>query len=358
MVMRVAFMVNPLAGLGTQTNEKGSDHLTLEDCRSSVSIPVAEKFITMVRGFNIHFITAGGCMGGDIFSKLSVGDAEILPGPSGTSGKTDTIQFIERINSMDPDMVVFVGGDGTARDISKVLKQGIPLMGIPAGVKMYSSVFSLSVQHGSDLLKRLCDQGSINTGPGEIVDIDESDYRKGKLNLRIFGTVLIPASPEIIGIGKAEYSTGDLEGMVDYIAEKMDADTTYIIGPGSTCKAICRHFDIITNDLGFDIMRGGKLLKEDADSNAILSAAENGKVVMFLSPIGGQGFLIGRGNRQLTAEVMDRIGLDNLVIISAPEKLDRISKLFVDLEGFQGKVPKYVKVLTGYGNYKVMPVIR
>jgi|YelNatPaOPRAMG01_1025707.scaffolds.fasta_scaffold11348_3 predicted polyphosphate/ATP-dependent NAD kinase len=357
MVMKIAFMVNPLAGLGTLTNEKGSDHLVLEDCMNSVSMPVAEKFITMIKGFNIHFITAGGCMGGDIFSKLSIGDAEIMPGPSGTSRRADTIQFIERINYMNPDMVVFVGGDGTARDISSVLKRGIPLMGIPAGVKMYSSVFALSVQHGSDLIKNICEQNSINSRPGEIVDIDESDYRNGKLNLRIFGTVLIPESPEIIGIGKAEYSNGDLEGIVDYIVEKMDPETTYIIGPGSTCKAISRHFGIFTNDLGFDIMKGGKLIIEDADSNTILKAAENGKTIMILSPIGGQGFLMGRGNRQINADVMDQIGLNNLVVISAPEKIEGISKLFVDLDGFQGKWPKYVKVLTGYGNYKVMPVI-
>jgi len=357
MVMKIAFMVNPLAGLGTLTNEKGSDHLVLEDCMNSVSMPVAEKFITMIKGFNIHFITAGGCMGGDIFSKLSIGDAEIMPGPSGTSRRADTIQFIERINYMNPDMVVFVGGDGTARDISSVLKRGIPLMGIPAGVKMYSSVFALSVQNGSDLIKNICEQNSINSRPGEIVDIDESDYRNGKLNLRIFGTVLIPESPEIIGIGKAEYSNGDLEGIVDYIVEKMDPETTYIIGPGSTCKAISRHFGIFTNDLGFDIMKGGKLIIEDADSNTILKAAENGKTIMILSPIGGQGFLMGRGNRQINADVMDQIGLNNLVVISAPEKIEGISKLFVDLDGFQGKWPKYVKVLTGYGNYKVMPVI-
>jgi predicted polyphosphate/ATP-dependent NAD kinase len=357
MSMKVAFLVNPLAGLGTLTNEKGSDHLRLEGCSNSVSIPVAEKFITIIKDFNIHFITAGGCMGGDIFSKLSIGDAEILPGPSGTSRKADTIQFIERINCMNPDMVVFVGGDGTARDISSVLRHEIPLMGIPAGVKMYSSVFALSVQHGSDLLKSICEQNTINCIPGEIVDIDESDYRNGKLNLRIFGTVLIPESPEIIGIGKAEYSTGDIGGIVDYIVENMDAETTYIIGPGSTCKAICRHFEIITNDLGFDIIKGGKLIIEDADGSAILKAAENGKTIMILSPIGGQGFLIGRGNRQITADVIEQIGLNNLLIISSPEKIDGISKLFVDLEGFQGKWPKYMKVLTGYGNYKVMPVI-
>lgn len=357
MTIRVAFMLNPLAGLGTRTNEKGSDHLRLADCRSSVSIPLAEKFVAMIKGFDIHFITAGGCMGGDIFSKLSIGDAEILPGPLGISKKADTVQFIEKINSMNPDMVVFVGGDGTARDISSVLKHEIPLMGIPAGVKMYSSVFALSVQHGSDLLRKLSHQGIINTKSGEIVDIDESDYRRGKLNLKIFGTVLIPESPEIIGIGKAEYSTGDLEGIVDYIVEKMDAETTYIIGPGSTCKAICRHFSIITNDLGFDIIKGGKLMVEDADSNSIIKATESGKAVMFLSPIGGQGFLIGRGNRQITADVMDGLGLNNIVIISAPEKIQGISKIFVDLEGFRGKWPKYMKVLTGYGNYKVMPVI-
>ncbi len=357
MAMRVAFMVNPLAGLGTITNEKGSDHLALEDCRSSVSIPVAEVFITKVKDLDIHFITAGGCMGGDIFSKLAIGEAEILPGPSKTSRRSDTVEFIERINSMNPDLVVFVGGDGTARDISGVLKHEIPLMGIPAGVKMYSSVFALSVQHGADLLKNICDQHCISAKPGDVVDIDESDYRKGKLNLRVFGTVLIPESPQIIGIGKAEYSIGDLEGIVDYIVEKMDADTSYIIGPGSTCKAICRHFGITTNDLGFDIIKQGKLMAEDADSSSILKAAENGKTILFLSPIGGQGFLLGRGNRQITADILDSIGLKNLVVISAPEKMESISTLFVDLEGFQGKWPKYMKVLTGYGNYKVMPVI-
>ena len=355
--MKVAFMVNPLAGLGTKTNEKGSDHLILEDCSSSVSIPEAEKFINMVKDLDIHFIAAAGCMGGDIFSNVSVGNIEILSGSSGTTRRSDTIEFIERINSMSPDLVVFVGGDGTARDISGVLRQGIPLMGIPAGVKMYSSVFALSVKQGADLLKSICEEGKVKSRLGDIVDIDESDYRRGKLNLKIFGTVMIPESQQIIGIGKAEYSVGDLQGIVEYIVEKMNKETSYIVGPGSTCKAICRYFGIFTNDLGFDIIKGGKLLLEDADGNAILKAAENGKAVMFLSPIGGQGFLIGRGNRQITADVLDSIGMNNLVVISAPEKIEGISKLYVDLEGFHGKWPKYMKVLTGYGNYKVMPVI-
>lgn len=357
MGLRVAFFVNPLAGLGAGTNQKGSDHLKLDDCKNSTSIPAAERFIDEVKTCKVTFITPEGCMGGDIFSKFSMSSVVLLPGPSEMSQRKDTADFITTVNSMKPDIVIFVGGDGTARDVAAVLDKEIPVMGIPAGVKMYSSVFALSIHHGAELLKNLADPGSIKTTRGDIVDIDEYDYRTGKLNLKVFGTVSIPVSQEIIGMGKAEYSIGDIDGIVDYVAENMDRGTSYIIGPGSTCKAISRHFGLFTNELGFDVLRSGRLVQEDADENDILKATENGRTVMIISPIGGQGFLIGRGNRQLTPRVIEHIGLDNLMVISTPEKIAGISKLYVDLEGFKGKWPKYMKVLTGYGNYKIMPVI-
>ena len=357
MNLKIAFFVNPLAGLGASTNQKGSDHLNLADCSDSVSIPAAEKFIMEVKNCRVNFITPAGCMGGDIFSRCSMTNVVLIPGPLKTSQRKDTVDFIKAVNSLKPDMVIFVGGDGTARDIASVLDRGIPMMGIPAGVKMYSSVFALSIDHGAYLLKNLADMESMATTGGDIVDIDEADYRKGRLNLRIFGTVTIPVSKEIIGIGKAEYSVGDIEGIVDYVVEKMGEDTFYVIGPGSTCKAISRHLGLNTNELGFDIVRSGCLIREDVDENDILKATEKGKTVLYISPIGGQGFLLGRGNRQVTARVIEHIGIDNLFIISTPEKIAGISKLHVDVEGFNGKWPKYMKVLTGYGNYKIMPVI-
>lgn len=357
--VKIGFFVNPVAGLGLSTNLKGSDGLVIHSRDESSSVKKAMAFLRGVKRLGLHFYVPSGIMGSDLMDDAGISDYTVIHEPAGTTTAKDTMDFVEALNKTDARILAFVGGDGTARDILSSGCRDLVMIGIPAGMKMYSSVFSISVEASVQLMEELCSAGTWETGKYDVVDIDEEKYRRGELDISMFGEMNVPLSPYVVSNTKAEYTHVDVSGVKEYIEEKLEEGTCYIIGPGTTCKSVMPALDGRTNILGFDIIMDGRLLREDADEEAMADYSSRYRTVLIISPVGGQNFLLGRGNRQASARVIGNIGWKNIWVVSSREKLDRMPNLFVDIGNSPDiKIPGFIKVLYGYGRFRMVPVKR
>jgi predicted polyphosphate/ATP-dependent NAD kinase len=234
------------------------------------------------------------------------------------------------------ELILFSGGDGTARDIYTVVNDTIPLLGIPSGVKMHSGVFATHAKYAGELLADLV-TGEIDTAPGEILDLDEARYRSGEWNIQLFGVAKTLQEPSIIQRGKHMVETASdveiKEEIADFIREEIEAnpDVLYILGSGSTVDAISKHLGIDGTLLGIDAIYQTKQCGKDLNEGELLELlAKHPTAKLILSPIGAQGFILGRGNLQLSPTVVRAIGVDNIEIVSTPAKLAGMEVLRVD----------------------------
>lgn len=357
--MKLGFFINPLAGYGIVSNMKGSDGLVLKSYKDSKSIVRARKFLDGIKDENLEFYVPSGIMGSDVLDEAGIVSYRVIHDPAEVTTSEDTKDFVRKLNNTDVDLLAFVGGDGTARDILTSARDDLAVIGIPAGMKMYSSVFSISVGAAVSLIKELSSRGIWETTKCEVVDIDEEKFRKGELDISMFGEMTVPVTPLVVSQSKAEYSQVDFTGISEYIGERIEQGICYIIGPGTTCKSVLPESAGETNILGFDIMIDNTIVASDADEATIYRYATEYPAVLIISPIGGQNFLLGRGNKQISPRIVQKTGWNNIWVISSQEKLNGMANLFVDIDNSPHiKIPGFIKVLYGYGRYRMIPVKR
>lgn len=348
----VGFLVNPKSGYGIALNRPGSDLIEDYDPAKSHSVVIARNFARHLKVPGIRLITAGGTMGEKILRDSGVEDMEVIYSPSSLPGRKDTLEFLKRLNDRRPDILLFFGGDGTAADISSVISEVIPVIGVPSGVKMHSSVFAVSPEHAVRIFSEWLSDGT-EFERADVVDADEAAMMKGTNIFSLKGTLLVPASPHMILSSKREYQSTDIMGAVEYIIEKMEEGVSYIIGSGSTCKAILRELGYETPFFGVDIVRNRKLVAENAERKVLEECASKGRASLILTPIGGQGFVVGRGNRQIDDSILKNIRQDDLTVIASSEKLRDLDTIVLESEVWK---EKWIRVIYDYGRFKLMKV--
>lgn len=365
--MKIGFLINPIAGMGGSVGLKGTDNLYEEALKlgaKPVSPERARQFLLLSKDFLLkqEILTCGGSMGEDILNELQFNNLEIVYSPDKKTTSKDTKECVKRMKNAS--IIVFVGGDGTARDIFEAIDKNIPILGIPSGVKMYSAVFASSPHSASQILKYFID-GQAPLQEREIMDIDEESYRKNRLDIKLFGYAIVPYLPEYIQNSKAEiYSTEeeeDKQGIAEYFIDTMENDVLYLLGPGTTVKKITELLNLDSTLLGFDALYNKKIIAKDLNEKNIIdlfNKFENRKIV--LTPIGNQGFIIGRGNLQLTKEVLKYITKDNIIILATPQKLSMIKNLLIDIgdEVLENRLTGYYKVIYGYGRMTMVKAVR
>ena len=333
---RIGLIVNPVAGMGGSVGLKGTDG-NVEEARRRGAVPHAMDRAQITLGIlaqvkGLHFITCSGTMGADILRDTGIKEFEILYTFSGESSALDTKAAASRFREAKVDLILFCGGDGTARDIFEVVGREIPLLGIPAGVKMYSAVFAIDPTIAADLVRKSA--GNI-LRDSEILDVDEEAYRSGVLKTRIFGIARTPVAAGKVQVAKQVYEEPDEERAKQEIArfmqEVMLADTLYILGAGTTTEAIAHRLGVQKTLLGVDAIKDGVLVAADVNENILLELTEQEKEVrIILSPIGAQGFILGRGNQQISARVVKRIGIKKIIVVATPHKLRETPLLYID----------------------------
>ena len=246
----------------------------------------------------------------------------------------DTQNIAKGMVKAGVDLLVFCGGDGTTRDILKAVGMKVPVLGVPTGVKMHSALFAVSPQAAAIVaIRYLWDELPLREA--EVMDVDEQAFREGRLSAELYGYMLSPYEPHLIQGNKLESPMTESEvrnqaAIAIYIIEEMKPDIVYIIGPGTTTRTIGDLLDAKKTLLGVDLFQNKKIIASDVNEKQILDFISGKAAWIIVTPIGGQGFIFGRGNQQISPKVIRQVGLDNIVVIATKSKLDRLKSLRVD----------------------------
>lgn len=367
---KIGLIVNPIAGMGGKVGLKGTDGPEiLEKARELGSEPVApERAVKALRevsrsGIDIEILTCSGDMGENESKEVGLDFRVIEVVGSGDTAPEDTKRAAESILTEEAEIIMFAGGDGTARDMIDAVDMNVPLMGIPTGVKMHSAVFANTPEIAGKLIVRYL-RRDLPLREAEVMDVDEEAFRHNELDTDLKGYAKTPYDPRWVQAAKSPtVSTGsekgDQKSIARWIVEQMEEDRLYILGPGTTTRSVAEELDIQNSTLlGVDLVKDGKLLAKDVVESRIIKEVEKGPATVVVSPIGKQGFILGRGNQQVSPEVVRKIGPDNLMIIATPNKLSETPRLKVDTgdpdldEEFRG----YMRVVIGYGIERPVPV--
>ena len=345
MSVKIGFLVNPIAGMGGRVGLKGTDDVYDKAVKLGAH-PVARlKAEEMLHEFFAHpenhqevaWFTCDGDMGNNELEDAGIKNKQIVYTPKGnTTSANDTRNACKKFLESPPDLLVFCGGDGTARDIFTIIDKKIPLLGIPSGVKMHSGVFGITTTATAKMLLEFINK-RLTIGDAEIMDLDEELYRKGEWKVRLYGIAKGIVEPTYIQVGKSCFeSVSDDEvkdELADHIKDELEKhqDWLFLFGPGGTIDHIAKKLHIGHTLLGIDAVYQKKLLAKDVNEEQILQLLKKyPKAKILLSPIGAQGFILGRGNLQLSPAVINKIGIENIIVVSTPSKLIHTPLLRVD----------------------------
>jgi len=344
MVCKIGFIVNPIAGMGGKVGLKGTDRV-LKQAINLGAKPIAhfkaketlKEFITKYSKDDIHWYTCSGDMGANELKSAGIENFEIIYNYSSKETTSeDTKKACKKLLEKQVDLILFCGGDGTARDIFSIVKDKIPILGIPSGVKMHSGIFGINTDASAKMLHEFINKG-LTVGEAEIMDLDEDRYRKGEWNIKLFGIAKGIVEPTYIQVGKTTYESVSDDLIKDELAEhildeiEQNADYLFLFGSGGTIDYIAKKLNIKNTLLGIDAVFNNKVIGNDLNEKGILKLLDKyPKAKVILSPIGAQGFILGRGNLQLSPKVIKKIGLDNIIVISTPSKLQTTPIIRVD----------------------------
>jgi predicted polyphosphate/ATP-dependent NAD kinase len=344
--LKIGLIVNPYAGSGGRLGYKGSDGLYIENPEIENRV---KRFLDVVNN-NIEFISPKFKMG-EYFLKKFGKKYETINAGKEKSTREDTI-ISARLLSDITNLIVFVGGDGTARDVVEGSQSKVPILGVPAGVKMHSGVFALNPETAGILVNAYV-EGMANIIEAEVLDIDEDAYRKGIYKVKLYYIAKTINFNGLLVNSKEEISSPsyELDEIAEYIIDNMEDSTFYIMGPGNTVKAIEEKLGYTTNFLSTDLFLGKRLIKSGVNYMELLQLT--GELKIILTPIGGQGFLIGRGNQEIGPEILKKAGKDNIIVVSSKEKISRIDCLRIDSgdPNLDKLLQGIYKVVVGYDEF-------
>ncbi|MBW3582945.1 MAG: NAD(+)/NADH kinase [Euryarchaeota archaeon] len=390
MVLRLGFIVNPVAGIGGPAAFKGSDERALEaaDLGYLPSAPEkAGRFLRHLkelhRPMSIRIFAAPGVLGADETRaagwKVGTLGADMgLHDPFATDAE-HTRQAAESAIGAEMDLLVFVGGDGTARDVAATVGDAVPILGVPAGVKMFSECFTETPEEAALLVAGLArgfqEGDRLETAPAEVLDLDEEAYRAGRVEVRHHASAAIPRSPRIQSAKCPTCPQDGLEEAVGEVRLRMEEapEGLYLIASGSTTAALKSVLGIDGTLIGVDAVTGTRegdkvrwqAVATDADATALerLVAdwkAKDAPAALIVSPIGGQGFVVGRGTGQITPNVLRAVLPDRLWPIATIGKLGTLEDGILHVDTGDPRLdrafPDHLRVVVGLGRERMMRV--
>ncbi|NWG11578.1 ATP-NAD kinase family protein [Candidatus Bathyarchaeota archaeon] len=373
MNMKLGLIVNPIAGMGGKVGLKGTDAV-LREAIARGAKPIAPKRATeflhkLKENFGdrqIEVLTCPGVMGANE-AKTASFNVRTLPMKIGkeTSAK-DTKRAVKLLTGANVDLIVFVGGDGTARDVFDAMRdnEDIPVLGVPSGVKMYSGIFAVNSSDAAEVILAFAEKQT-EIAEFEIIDADEKSIRSDTFTVKLYGFLKGPFLPaHIQGSKQVSPETVDEKenqmAIARFIREEMQPTATYILGPGTTVKCVAQLLGIEKTVLGVDIYKKGKVTL-DVDEKRILKEVEDWQNVwIILSPIGRQGILLGRGNQQISPEIIKRLEKQRIIVAATRSKLQSIEGNVLRVDTGDAKVDNtlrgYIKVITDYREWRLMPI--
>jgi len=364
---KIGFLINPISGMGGSVGLKGTDGEIYKKALELGAVPTAperaSQFLSNIKEKQeISIIVAPGKMGENYVKKENI-KFEVVGEIGHFTNAEDTRRIAKQMVNKNIEILIFCGGDGTARDIYDAIDLKIPVIAIPTGVKMYSSVFALNPRSAAQILDLFIVE-AVEMVEREVLDINEEQYRKNKLESKLYGYLKVPKVLMLIQSGKTGSSSGktveeNKRDIAQFVIEDMQEDCLYLLGPGTTVKAITEYLNLPKTLLGIDGVHQKELIESDLNENRILDLIgryPNTKIVV--SPLGGQGFIFGRGNKQFTPKVLKKVESKNIIIVSTAEKIRELKCLRVDTGNVDvdNSLKGFAKVIIGYMEQIVISV--
>ncbi len=374
-VMKIGVLINPLAGIGGSVALKGSDgEAIVEQALARGAEPLAQQRAAVAlskiarHAGAVRFISAGGDMGETVLRELGVEPQVAYQPPVGRTTAKDTTAAVHALCDAGIELLVFAGGDGTARDVLNALRErqqdeSLPVVGIPAGCKIHSAVYAVSPQHAADLLDSLARATPLALKPAQVMDLDEELFRQGTVKASHYGYLLAPEDSshmQVIKQGGIDYETTARQDIAAEVVANMEDDVLYLIGSGSTTAAVMEELQLDNTLLGVDAVLNHELIASDVDEQTILQLCEQYPARIVVTLIGGQGHIFGRGNQQFSAKVLRKVGRDNVMVIASDAKLRSLEGRPLRIDSGDDVLDSEwrgaVQVITGYEQKTLYPI--
>ncbi len=363
-----------MAGIGGPAGLKGSDDVVLINAAqlSGAQLRAPDRALRCMQLLashykqNVRITTYSGVMGEDVVRQCGfVPDLIVGSSKASTTSAKDTCDAVQAFIAAKVDLILFVGGDGTARDVCSVLGDQLPVLGIPSGVKMHSGVFALSPESAYEVIQRMLLGDLVDVQNQEVRDIDERALREGIVNSRYFGEMQVPRDGHFVQqvkSGGAEVEELVLDDIGAELIERLEPDALYLIGAGTTPAVLMQQLNLENSLLGVDVICNEQLLHADVSSLQLENILQeyDGDVFAVLSITGNQGSLIGRGNQQLSPAVLRRIGKENILVVATKTKIKELQgrPLLMDSNDLEldRQWQGFVHVITGYRDTILYPL--
>ena len=342
-LMKLGLIINPMAGIGGTVGLKGSDgHEIVEQAlaqgaqpRSGERVLLAlEKLVGVI---DQPVLTVSGAMGAEVLEQASMAHDVIMQTSAATSA-TDTFNAVLKLCEHNIDLLMFAGGDGTARDVLDALRasgkaESLPVVGIPAGCKIHSAVYAVTPAQAGELVALLERGEPLALKQAEVMDLDEQAYRQGRLSASCYGYLSVPvddARMQAMKQGGVNHEEVALQDIAADVVENMEDGVLYFIGAGTTTAAVMAELGLENSLLGVDVVLNRELIASDVDEKAMLALLQDKSAgytsaKIIVTAIGGQGHVFGRGNQQFSPAVIEAVmagnGNDNIIVIATNEKL-------------------------------------
>lgn len=371
-VFKLGLIINPFAGIGGALALKGSDGVEIRAKALALGAPkkAADKTGLALAEISelkskAHIYTAAGEMGEDLVKALGFAYTLIYQPTEMQTEGSDTESAAKAILAQQVDLLLFAGGDGTARNVCHIIKNQLPVLGVPAGCKIHSGVYAITPQAAGRVLAQVIQGQIVSLNQAEVMDIDEDLFRQGRVNARQFGEMQVPVELHYIQAVKMGGKESDEMVLSDIAAQVMDIMVEYpehyfIMGSGSTVDFVMQELGLANTLLGVDLVKNKQLVATDLNAQQLLDYVVNQPVKLVITLIGGQGHILGRGNQQLSPALLRYVGKANILVIATKSKLNSLAgkplisdsgdlQLDKDLAGL-------MPVITGYRDQVLYPL--
>ena len=369
---KIALLVNPLAGIGGAVAFKGTDGEEIVAPAMSLGAEkTAERKVLRCLEYlhdhlenknSVKWYSAAGCMGADCL-KMAGFDCQIIYDFEAPSTQQDSINCVNQLLKEDIDLIVFAGGDGTARDVCSALAQRIPVIGIPCGVKIHSGVYATTMLDAARCILSFVQSALNEVALQEVRDIDEQAFRQNRLQSKFYGEMLCLAEPQYIqsvkmgGVESDELLNLDI---ADYLIEQLEEDCLYFVGSGKTLDCMMQQLALPNSLLGVDAIFNRQLIASDISAREIHQLCDQYRFKVLVSVIGGQGHIFGRGNHQFDADFLSHLKKEQLIVVANKRKLQQLTQpsLIIDSldQQFVTQLTGYISVLCAYDQWIYFPV--
>ena len=358
---KFGLIVNPIAGMGGKVGLKGSDGAeVLKKARELGAKPEAPqratealRVISRIKD-KVQIITYPREMGE--YSCREAGFDPVVIGNirSGETSPADTIAAARALELAQIDILLFAGGDGTARNIYSAIGDRVPVLGIPAGVKIHSAVYAVNPRSAGEAAALFLEGKIHSFKEAEVMDIDEIAFRAGRVSATLYGYLRIPEIKRLLQNVKAGARSErmDMAGIAAEVVQHMEAGVLYVIGPGTTTRGIMERLALENTLLGVDVVRDSQLLASDVGEEELYRLLENNPAKIVITAIGGQGHILGRGNQQISPRIIRKVGKENIMIVASKDKLVALQPLPLRVDTGDPELDLelcgYTQVITGW----------